>query len=211
MKNNCILCNKETSEEIDKKGRIYHFCDYCGFISLDSFFYLSFQDQKERYSLHNNNLENKGYVSWLEAFTEKAVVPWIDKGGKILDYGSGPNPVLQKLLISRGYKADYYDKFFHDYPCTGLYDAVTSTEVIEHVEDPSAFLQIIINRLKPGGILAVKTSFVTGSRDQFLSWWYKEDTTHISFFSYKTFLFLSELLKLEILYTDKSSIIVLNC
>src|SRR4029079_4475876 len=44
----------------------------------------------------------------------------------------------------------------------GMFDLVTSMEVIEHVADPAAFLKALADRLAPGGLLIMSTPNATG-------------------------------------------------
>jgi SAM-dependent methyltransferase len=208
MNHKCKICLSPTHKDKDKKGRLYHFCGSCGFISLDPLFYLSESEEKERYELHNNSSDNKGYVQWLRNFLEIAVLPNLKGSDKILDFGSGPQPVMKELLEGEGFHVDIYDKYFHSESLSGTYDMIISTEVFEHLKDPlSVFLQLK-ERLNPRGFLVLKTSFRPESDSDFLRWWYKEDSTHIGFFSRKTFAYISEYSELNVYYTDDDSIVI---
>lgn len=208
MNHNCLICASPTYCKTDAKGRSYHFCPNCRFISLDPSFYLSEEKEKKRYNLHNNGSDNSGYIQWLQSFLQKAVLPFISPCDRILDFGSGPVPQLKILLENKGYKVDIYDKYFYDHPFSGTYKMITATEVVEHLRDPLSVLKILSESLEPQGYLAIKTAWRPEKDEDFLSWWYKEDSTHIVFFSKKSFSLLSDRLGLNIYYSDNNSIVI---
>lgn len=208
MINSCAICSSDTYSRTDKKGRIFHFCSSCSFVSLDSSFYLSFEEERSRYELHNNNRDDEGYTMWLNSFIEKAVEPFVSPGSRILDFGSGPQPVLAGLLREKGYAADIYDSHFHDRPFSGLYNMITATEVFEHISSPLSAAVELKKNLHKGGYLSIKTSFRPEDDNTFLKWWYKEDSTHISFFFPRSLHILSELADLSVHYCDNSSIVI---
>lgn len=206
----CLICTSETYEKVDRRGRVYHFCPQCLFVSLDKRFFISFEEERRRYDLHYNDSQNNGYVQWLMEFVEVAVKPNLPRESRILDFGSGPNPLLQKLLIEQGYDAEIYDIHYYDHIYSGLYDAIISTEVIEHIPNPLNQIKALKAYLKRSGFIIIKTSFRPLSDDAFLKWWYKEDITHISFFSSHTMKVLAEISGLTVHFCDNQSIIILK-
>ena len=80
-----------------------------------------------------------------------------------------------------------YDSFY--YPDRrvfhGSYDFISATEVVEHLHRPGMELARLWSLLRPGGTLAVMTKLV---RDPgaFANWHYKNDPTHVCFFSADT-------------------------
>ena len=108
----CKICNEETTP-LEIETILYHRCSNCGFVYLDEKHYLSSDKEKKRYLLHDNTLQNKGYVKMLEEFIEKTVVAYVKVGERVLDYGSGPEPVLAELLRRRKFNVEIYDKYFN--------------------------------------------------------------------------------------------------
>jgi 2-polyprenyl-3-methyl-5-hydroxy-6-metoxy-1,4-benzoquinol methylase len=74
---------------------------------------------------------------------------------------------------------------------SGLFDFVTATEVVEHLQAPGHWLELLWSRIKPGGILAIQTKRVI-DRPRFSQWHYRLDPTHIMFFSEETFVWLAK-------------------
>ncbi|XMB66178.1 class I SAM-dependent methyltransferase [Mycoplasmatota bacterium zrk1] len=205
----CKICGAKTIIEYDKDMKCHiHFCNECGFIFKSENDYIDQSTEKDRYSKHNNNFENVGYVNMFEKFLDK-IDDFISYEGYILDYGCGPGPVLSEMMSARGAKIKTYDLYFphsedyHEY----VYDIITLTEVIEHFKDPLLELNKILDLLKKNGLLVIQTLFI---QKPFLKWWYRRDHTHISFFDNKVFEKISEILNLKVTYTDNHNIIILQ-
>jgi len=158
------------------------------------------EKQKERYLKHNNTIENKGYVEFLESFITPVLhyvsncKSGLSKITSILDYGSGPEPVLVELLES--YKKDGrlssdceirgWDPFFST--DTMFFEngaeLVTCLEVVEHFESPDDDFERLSLSVKKGCFLAVGTMLVPpGEVEAFKNWWYRSDCTHVSFYT----------------------------
>ena len=114
-------------------------------------------------------------------------------GASGLDFGSGPGPTLSVMFSERGYKMRIYDQFYADDRSVWqeYYDFITATEVVEHLRDPHFELNRLWHHVKPGGVLGLMTKMVTDS-DAFSRWHYKNDPTHICFFSVTTFMWLAQ-------------------
>src|SRR5690554_3859088 len=109
----CKICGKQTiSYKHPKFDMTFHECKYCEFIYKDESNYLSYDDELKAYNYHQNEDDNIGYVNFLTNFVDAAVIPYI-KEGKALDFGSGPNPVLAKILQNKyHFDVDIYDLFY---------------------------------------------------------------------------------------------------
>ena len=196
QKNLCKCCKYQIESQICVKDKQYHFCDFCNSILLDKEFLLSKENQVDRYLLHNNTLSDIGYKNYLENFIQKVISATDDKNHTFLDYGSGPNPCLVELIKEKYSSFEViegWDLFFtKDFiPKQNFYSIITCLEVAEHFENPEESFKHIFSLLKKDGILAVQTQIFYPEEDfektskKFATWWYKEDTTHVTFYSKK--------------------------
>ena len=165
--------------------KTYYWCPACDYIFLDPEERLPPEQERARYEQHNNSVEEPGYVGFLQGFLDEAVQPHLRTGMRVLDYGCGPGAVLCELLRRQGFVVEAYDPFFLPTPPSGAYDLITCTEVLEHVYNPGAVWSSLTEHIVPGGMLCVMTRLHTGVED-FSSWWYHRDPTHVGFYSHKT-------------------------
>ncbi|WP_041524860.1 class I SAM-dependent methyltransferase [Gilvimarinus agarilyticus] len=175
----------------DRK-RAYLRCELCDLIFVPPEYYLSPEREKAEYDLHDNQPDDPGYRRFLSRlFTP--LVNQLTPGSVGLDFGCGPGPALAAMLRERGFKVALYDVFYH--PDRSVlnrqYDFITATEVVEHLHDPQQQLQCLWDGLAPGGVLAIMTKLALDV-DAFSRWHYKNDPTHVCFFSRTTFEFLAE-------------------
>jgi len=179
---------------------------------LDPSFHLPPEKQKDRYLQHENTLENTAYVEMFEKFIASGVESFVPPGGKILDFGCGPDPVLAELLGRRGFDVDVVDLFFRPEGAfrKEKYNLITLTEVLEHLTDPLEVLKGLKDRLRPGGSIALMTQFHQENREKFSSWWYRRDSTHVSFYSLKTIRKLGEAVGMAVVFSDGVKIAVLK-
>jgi 2-polyprenyl-3-methyl-5-hydroxy-6-metoxy-1,4-benzoquinol methylase len=208
---NCKICSSETVRIENCNNRtIYYNCINCDLIFIDENFIKIPEKEKLRYLKHNNTLDNNNYVKIFNTLIEEYIIPNQNKIEQILDFGCGPIPIFADLLKAKGFNVDIYDKYFFplkDYQ-KKEYDLITLIEVIEHLKDPFTELIGLKNKLNKNGFIIIKTLFHPMNNDVFLKWWYKEDFTHISFFSKKTFKVLAEKLKLKIVSENKKDLCV---
>ena len=90
-------------------------------------------------------------------------------------------------LHAAGHEVSLFDVFYAPDPAVfqRQYDFVTATEVVEHLARPGEELARLWSLLRPGGWLGVMTKLVR-DRDAFAGWHYKNDPTHVCFFSADT-------------------------
>jgi SAM-dependent methyltransferase len=85
----------------------------------------------------------------------------LDRSARILDYGCGAGLFVGFLREQGVENAVGYDPFVpaHSDPSVlhEQYDAVVSYDVIEHSDEPRAFLRSLVRLVKPGGLLVIGT------------------------------------------------------
>ncbi len=209
----CRLCGSSDTDLWKAADKKYLFCRRCGFVQVLRKYFPSPDKERERYLKHDNSISNPGYVKFLESFIDSAVMPYIERGSDILDFGSGPSPVLSELLNRRGYRTVSYDPYFSDinFWKERTFRGVVSLEVFEHMHNPVRELESITAVIERGGYLAIGTVLHHEDRTFFDKWWYKDDFTHVSFYSEKTFRFIAEIFGLKfITQKDGTRIILLK-
>ena len=189
----CPLCESDTPQFFHQdQRRLYQRCEICELIFVPQMYHLNSDAEKAVYDQHQNNAEDAGYRNFLARLAQPLLdrLPSPVRG---LDFGSGPGPVLHLMLGEAGHRVANYDKFYADDKTllTGKYDFIAATEVVEHLASPGKELETLWRCLGRGGLLALMTKRAQGI-DAFASWHYKNDPTHITFFSEKTFLWLAK-------------------
>ena len=207
----CKICQASTRSMKDvKKEFIYYRCDTCGFVALDDQYMINAIEEKNKYDQHNNSLENEGYVQMFEDFLDLTIEPYSQNIQRVLEFGSGPEPVLSKLLERRGFEVDIYDLYYAPKKVyeDKSYDFITSTEVFEHLQKPLEVLELLVKHVNSNGYIALMTKFPPKDDKIFLAWWYRRDPTHISFFTPKSFEAMAEKVGLKVLKTINENIVV---
>jgi SAM-dependent methyltransferase len=177
----------------------------CDFISLEDKCIISPEEELEVYERHENSIDDPRYVQFFMKFVNMAIIDHVERDEiECLDFGSGPEPVLAKLLRRQfDWQVDIYDKYYalEKIYKGNQYDLITSTEVAEHFDNPLRYFKLFKKLLRPDGLLSIMTLFHP-SCDDFYNWFYINDPTHISFYSAKTLGVISEIVGLDILYCD---------
>lgn len=201
----CKICGHDTiSYKHPRFDMLFHECSFCEFIFKDEKNYVSKEKEIKKYDEHQNSIQDLGYVNFLTDFIESAVWPFVKKG-KILDFGSGPNPVLAALLKDvYHFDVDIYDLYYASNKIyqNQFYDLITSTEVIEHLKHPLEAFQLFHKHLKTNGILSIMTLFHPNNKDLFFEWHYIRDATHVSFFTSKTLRYIAQLFNFDFIDTN---------
>lgn len=203
----CPLCESlETQKSYVVKQRDYFTCSECHLVFADPQKLLDAFDEKERYSHHQNDIKDEGYLQFLD----RLLIPlqtYIEKTQHGLDYGSGPYPMLTEVLTKRGYQLDAYDPFFASEGIQAEnYDYLVVCEVAEHFYYPKVEFQKLCKLLRPQGKLALMTSIRYPAID-FLKWYYIQDDTHVAFYAPETVMWISRYFDLKILYFEKNVVI----
>lgn len=125
-------------------------------------------------------------------------------GSHGLDFGSGPGPTLSVMFEEVGHPMATYDCFYAVKPWVleKQYDFITASEVLEHLYNPDMELDRLWTLLKPGGFLGVMTRLVE-DLETFDGWWYKNDPTHVCFFSRSTFEWLAARWQASLFFFDE--------
>lgn len=189
----CPLCHEETHNEyFHDRRRNYFVCGSCHLIFVPPAQYLAEADEKAAYDHHQNSPTDPDYRRFLSRLflpLQDRVVP----KSHGLDFGAGPGPTLSVMFEEIGHTVTLYDHFYAKNPDALLqtYDFITATEVVEHLHNPATILTKLWTLLKPGGYLGLMTKLVQ-DQESFARWHYKNDLTHVCFFSKTTFEWLAD-------------------
>ncbi len=202
----CPLCaaGKVQPFHADRKRR-YWGCLTCDLVFVSPEQLPSLQVERSNYDFHQNSPNDAGYRRFLGRLVAplcERLTPAQQQG---LDFGCGPGPALSAMLVERGLTVDAYDPIYA--PGTNRlqtqYDFVTCTEAVEHFHRPAREWSQLLALLKPTGWLGIMTKLHRG-KTAFSTWHYKNDPTHVSFFSRRTFEYLAhrDQLRLEFIGDD---------
>ncbi len=188
----CPLCQHPEHQDFGRdRFRSYLRCGDCALVYVPARYHLDEKAEKAEYDLHRNDPADPGY----RRFLSRLVEPLLDRLPAAchgLDFGCGPGPTLSLMLQEAGHQVALFDT--HYAPNASVlqkpYDFITATEVVEHLRQPALELEHLYTILKPGGILGIMTKLVR-DRQAFAGWHYKNDRTHICFFSRQTFAWLA--------------------
>ncbi|MGR8932544.1 MAG: class I SAM-dependent methyltransferase [Gammaproteobacteria bacterium] len=207
----CPLClyNDISLFHRDKK-RDYFRCRRCLLVFVPPRQHLDTKAEKAVYDLHENQLDDPGY----RRFLSRLAIPLIKRlpaGASGLDYGCGPGPLLARMLQTQGHRIELYDPFYANdvERLQRRYDFIACTEAAEHFRQPFQEFQRLFCMLKPGGLLGIMTKLVIDA-EAFSRWHYKNDMTHISFYSRPTLLWLGDRYRCEVEIIGKDVIIFQN-
>ena len=204
----CPLCKAEkVLDFFQDKRRNYMRCQVCNLVFVPPSQFLSEADEKSRYDLHQNSPDDLNY----RRFLSRLFIPMqrcLSPGSCGLDFGSGPEPTLSVMFEEAGHSMTIFDYFYKNAPSAleKQYDFITATEVVEHLHDPIMELERLWVCLKHGGRLGIMTKLAP-DQDAFSSWYYKNDLTHVCFFSEVTFKWLADQWKAEVTFADKDVVI----
>lgn len=145
-----------------------------------------------------------------------------------LDFGCGKfsnfSTLLGKELREQGVnvRSLNYDLYYHNDEGIireknyGKFDIISCIEVIEHLTSPLQTIMLLNKLLSDNSILVISTNLLPHniskdktSKEFFTEWWYKNDITHINFFSEKTFHIIKEKLGFSAISIDFNKNVVL--
>ncbi len=183
----CPVCRGLPRELFFRDSREFFRCPDCELVFVLPCRYLSLQEEKAVYDQHENSPDDFEYRKFLSRLFEP-MLQRLHPNSNGLDFGSGPGPTLSVMFEEAGHKMEIYDPFYAPdiTPLSQQYDFITASEVVEHMHQPTEELDRLWSCLKPGGLLGIMTKRVT-DQSKFAGWHYKNDPTHVCFFSKKTF------------------------
>jgi SAM-dependent methyltransferase len=183
----CRLCGSEQVEQFFSEARrSYLRCCNCALVYVPPRYYLSREEERVEYDLHRNDVDDPGYRHFLSRLAEP-LRQRLYPSSRGLDFGCGPAPALAAMLGESGFEVSLYDSFYYPDSAAlqGPYDFICATEVAEHLHHPGLVLEQLWSALRPGACLGIMTKLVL-DRDAFSRWHYKNDPTHVCFFSADT-------------------------
>ncbi len=177
--------------------RQYFRCESCGLIFVPSHYHLSCVEERAEYDKHQNSPDDAGYRRFLSRLynpLQKLLSP----GSLGLDFGCGPGPTLSLMFSESGHQVNVFDPFYANYPdvLALRYDFITASEVVEHFRRPGEEFTRLWQLLLPGGWLGLMTKLAR-DKTAFANWHYKNDPTHVCFFSRETLQWLAGVLGAE--------------
>lgn len=182
-------------------------CSGCHLIWKDPQIRPTAGQERRHYEKHNNDICEPGYRAHLMELLSP-VVQVVPKGAKGLDYGSGPVPSLAPLARELNFDCASFDPFFapnYELLAEQTYDFILCCEVVEHFREPQKEFAKLVQLLKPGGVVGIKTQMPP---EDFSPWWYHRDPTHVSFFSPQTFEAFAALFQLVPVHTSSGVVIL---
>ncbi len=183
----CPMCASTTRHSFHRdQRRSYLRCGSCALVYVPPAYHLSAAEERAEYDLHQNAVHDPGYRRFLSRLATP-LLQRLPQAARGLDFGCGPGPALAAMLAEAGCEVSLYDVFYHpdESALQGDYDFISATEVVEHLHQPGDELARLWSLLRPGGWLGVMTKLVRDP-EAFGGWHYKNDPTHVSFFSRET-------------------------
>ena len=180
----CPLCGGAgTSPFYRDKHRDYLSCRVCGLVFVPPAQHLAAANEKAFYDRHDNRPDDPRYRDFLDRLFAP-LNQRLAARSRGLDFGSGPGPTLSVMFEEAGHQVALHDPFFKPNPnaLKTTYDFITATEVLEHLHHPRRDLEAVWNCLQPGGWLGLTTKRAR-DREAFAQWHYKQDPTHVCFWS----------------------------
>lgn len=209
MFSSCPLCASPNASEFHQdKVRHYLQCADCKLVFVAPSYLPNRNEEKAEYDLHENNADDEGYRRFLTRMYE-ALTPHLSEQAQGIDFGCGQTRLLASVFETASHKMDVYDpNYFPDSTCLNKhYDFIVCTEAIEHFHHPAKEWEQWQKMLKPGGCLGIMTKRVINA-EKFANWHYKNDKTHVSFFSEATFRWLAQNYNYHIVFPSSDIVIL---
>ncbi|RNI15807.1 class I SAM-dependent methyltransferase [Methanohalophilus sp. RSK] len=197
MKCNICACASNfvfKAKILDKYWVDYYFCPNCGFLQTEPPYWL-----KEAYS-QSINSSDTGYmrrnISLSKQVTILLSLFFNSQNGKFVDYAGGYG-VFVRLMRYIGFNYYWQDKYTENLFAKGFEwdgekaDALTAFECFEHFEKPLDDLEAMLSISRN---IIFTTVLLPDPIPKPTEWWYYglDHGQHISFYSKKTFVYISE-------------------
>jgi SAM-dependent methyltransferase len=185
----CPLCHSTWESFYNEQ---FQKCSGCQSIFRCPEFFITPDKEKSRYEEHNNDIQDVRYQDFVSPIVEEILIhhtSW-ESG---LDFWAGTWPVISHLLWQKWFETKLYDPFFHNNPelLKQTYDFIISCEVVEHFHNPEKEFELLYSLLKPNGKLYIMTDVYSPEID-FWAWYYKNDKTHVFFYSSQAFQWIQQ-------------------
>ncbi|HLS31239.1 MAG TPA: class I SAM-dependent methyltransferase [Flavobacteriaceae bacterium] len=188
LQHGCSLCLSEAEFFWRYDSKDYYECPECQAVFLAAEFHPEQQAELQRYQLHQNDVNDVDYQNFVKPLVQ-AIQTDFSVNNEGLDFGCGSGPVATKLLRDEEYQVKVYDPYFFNIPenLDFKYDFIICCEVIEHFYQPRIEFELLFDLLNPDGKLYAKTSLIdTKIKMDFNNWGYKNDPTHVFFYTPET-------------------------
>jgi 2-polyprenyl-3-methyl-5-hydroxy-6-metoxy-1,4-benzoquinol methylase len=205
----CPLCGNRLNEPFyTSKIRPYWRCSHCTLVFVPQPYWLTAEEERATYDLHENQLQDQGYRNFLSRLI-KPLAEKLAPNQQGLDFGCGPGPALARMLEEQGHQLDLFDLHYHKDPAVfgKKYDFICATEVVEHLHDPNKEFTRLFSMLKPAGWLGIMTKLVI-DKQAFSQWHYIRDLSHICFYSQDTFEYLAHRFNADLSFGAKDVILL---
>ena len=206
--NHCPLCFTNNSTPFYRdRLRIYLKCPNCFLVYVPSQYHLDQEDEKKRYDLHQNKSYDLKYRQFLSKLLT-VMVPQLQRGSRGLDFGSGPGPTLSLMFTELGFSMQIYDPFYANDKTVlnDTYDFISCSETFEHFRKPQEEWELLLRLVKRKGWIGIMTQLFQKEM-VFSNWYYKNDETHICFYSKETFTWLANRYELDFHFYGSSVIL----
>lgn len=189
----CPLCGGAAAGDAarDMLGRRLGECGTCGLVFAGERDWPDAEREKARYGLHRNTAADAGYVRFLR----KTLAPALRRlppGGRMLDFGSGPVPVMAELARAEGVRCEAWDPFFAPERPSGTFDVVTACEVVEHFHRVREGWADLLGFAGERGTVVVATEILGEGLEGVGRWSYAGDFTHTAFYRERTLAWIAE-------------------
>jgi SAM-dependent methyltransferase len=146
---------------------------------------MDFDNEEKHYRFHNNDANDKGYQNFVSPITSAIQQDFNTKDTTGLDFGSGTDSPIFKILKDN--KIKQFDVYFHNHLSLleKQYNYIACCEVVEHFHHPDKEFQLFKKLLLPKGKLYIMTH-IYDTKIDFSSWYYKNDHTHVFMYQRET-------------------------